>query len=177
MDIKIRKAIEDDIESIAKVHVESWKVTYKGIIPDGILNNITHESREKQWRKIFKQGASDQYRYVAETLEGKIIGFIDGGPERSGKYNCDGELYAIYLLQEYQGYKVGQRLFQSLVSKFIKNDVRSILVWVISNNPSKGFYENFSPERVDTKFLERLNVQETAYCWRDMDNLYRLISN
>ncbi|MFJ8531289.1 GNAT family N-acetyltransferase [Bacillus sp. NPDC094106] len=173
MEIKIRKAVKEDIPGIAKVHTDSWKTTYKGILPDEILDNITHESREKQWKTIFEQVTPYQYRYVAETLDGSIIGFLDGGTERTGKYDCDGELYAIYLLKEYQGYKVGKRLFQTLVSEFIKNDVKSVLVWVLSNNPSKLFYEKFRPELVDTKFLERLDAEETAYCWRNIESLYR----
>ncbi|PFR26295.1 GNAT family N-acetyltransferase [Bacillus cereus] len=177
MDIKIRRATENDIKGITKVHVDSWKTTYKGILSDEMIEATTYESREKQWENIFKQVVGSEYRYVAETLDGEIIGFIDGGQERTGKYNCDGELYAIYLLEEYQGYKVGKQLFQTLVSEFIKNDIRSILVWVISNNPSRLFYEKFNPELVDTKFLERLEVEETAYCWRDVEHLYRLISN
>lgn len=175
VDIKIRKAIEKDIKGITKVHVDSWKTTYKGILSDEIIEVTTYESREKQWKSIFTQAVGNQYRYVAETLDGEIIGFIDGGLERTGKYDYDGELYAIYLLEEYHGYKVGQRLFQSLVSEFMQNDICSVLVWVISNNPSIGFYEKLSPEQVNTKFLERLNVQETAYGWRDMDNLYKLL--
>ena len=177
MDITIRRATENDIKGITKVHVDSWKTTYKGILSDEMIEATTYESREKQWKNIFKQAIGNQYRYVAETLDGEMIGFIDGGLERTGKYDCDGELYAIYLLKEYQGYKVGKQLFQTLVSEFIKNDIRSVLVWVISNNPSRLFYEKFNPELVDTKFLERLEVEETAYCWKNVENLYRLISN
>ncbi|MEH7049972.1 GNAT family N-acetyltransferase [Bacillus pseudomycoides] len=176
MDITIRKATEKDIKGIAKVHVDSWKITYKGIIYDEIIDNATYESREKQWENIFKQAVGNEYRYVAETFDQKIIGFIDGGHERTGKYNCDGELYAIYLLKEYQGNKLGKRLFQELVSEFIKNDMSSVLVWVVSSNPSKLFYEKFRPELIDTKFLERLDVEETAYCWRNIKNLYKSLT-
>ncbi|WP_439741990.1 GNAT family N-acetyltransferase [Bacillus pseudomycoides] len=176
MDITIRKATEKDIKGIAKVHVDSWKITYKGIISDEIIDNATYESREKQWENIFKQAVGNEYRYVAETFDQKIIGFIDGGHERTGKYNCDGELYAIYLLKEYQGNKLGKRLFQELVSEFIKNDMCSVLVWVVSSNPSKLFYEKFRPELIDTKFLERLDVEETAYCWRNIKSLYKSLT-
>ena len=61
------------------------------------MENITYEKREKQWENIFQQEDNHQFRFVAETLDGTIIGFIDGGVERTGTYNCDGELYAIYL--------------------------------------------------------------------------------
>ncbi len=42
-------------------------------------------------------------------------------------------------LQEYQGMKIGQKLFQALLSECIKNDMQSLLVWVVTNNPSKTF--------------------------------------
>lgn len=35
-----------------KVHVDSWKTTYKGILPDKIIDNITYESRENNG-KVF----------------------------------------------------------------------------------------------------------------------------
>ncbi|OTW65014.1 GNAT family N-acetyltransferase [Bacillus sp. AFS094611] len=171
MEIHIRRAAKDDIPGIAKVHVDSWKTTYKGIFAEGILGKITYEQREKQWETIFQQEHKYQYRFVAETLDGTIIGFIDGGVERSGAYNCDGELYAIYLLQEYQGMKIGQKLFQALLSECINDNMQSLLVWVVTNNPSKKFYKKFNPEKIDTKFLERVQVEETAYCWRDINNI------
>ena len=171
MEIHIRRAIKDDIPGIAKVHADSWKKTYKGIFPYEFLENITYEKREKQWENIFQQDDNHQIRFVAETLDGTIIGFIDGGVERTGTYNCDGELYAIYLLQEYQGMKIGQKLFQALLSECINNEMQSLLVWVVTNNPSKNFYEKFNPAKIDTKFLERLQVEETAYCWRDINNI------
>lgn len=152
MEIHIRRAIKDDIPGIAKVHADSWKTTYKGLFPDEFLENITYEKREKQWENIFQQEDNHQFRFVAETLDGTIIGFIDGGVERTGTYNCDGELYAIYLLQEYQGMKIGQKLFQALLSECINNEMQSLLVWVVTNNPSKNFYENLIQRKLIQNF-------------------------
>ena len=50
--------------------------------------------------------------------------------------------------------KIGQKLFQALLSECTNNNMRSLLVWVVTNNPSKTFYEKFNPEKIDTKFLE-----------------------
>ncbi len=171
VEIHIRRATKSDIAAIAKVHVESWKTTYTGIFENEILENVTFEQRKKQWENIFQKEDNYQFKFVAETLNGKIIGFIDGGVERSGTYNCDGELYAIYLLQQYQGMKIGQKLFQVLLSECIKNGMQSLLVWVVTNNPAKKFYEKYNPEKIDTKFLERVQVEETAYCWRNINNI------
>ena len=55
VEIHIRRAMKDDISAIAKVHVDSWKTTYKGIFANEILENITYEQREKQWESIFQK--------------------------------------------------------------------------------------------------------------------------
>ena len=152
MDIYIRRAIKDDITSIANGHADSWKTTYKGIFPDEFLENITYEKREKQWEDIFQKEGNHQFRFVAENLNGEIVGFIDGGVERTGTYNCDGELYAIYLLQEYQGMKIGQKLFQALLLECINNEMQSLLVWVVTNILLKSFMKNLIQRKLIQNF-------------------------
>ena len=55
MEIHIRRAIKDDIRGIAKVHVDSWKTTYKGIFADEFLENITYEQRENNGKTFFNK--------------------------------------------------------------------------------------------------------------------------
>jgi hypothetical protein len=45
----IRPAHLDDAPGIARVHVDSWRTTYKGVIPDTILANLSYEARTQQW--------------------------------------------------------------------------------------------------------------------------------
>ena len=40
-DISIRAAVAEDAAPIARVHVESWRSTYAGILPDEILLNVS----------------------------------------------------------------------------------------------------------------------------------------
>lgn len=37
------------MQKVAKIHVNSWKSTYKEIIPSEYLNNLSHEKRTKPW--------------------------------------------------------------------------------------------------------------------------------
>lgn len=43
--MKIRRAKLDDAQGIAKVHVNSWRTTYKDIIPNDFLDNLSVEQR------------------------------------------------------------------------------------------------------------------------------------
>lgn len=45
----IRRAIISDAPGIAKVHVDSWRTTYKGIIPQSFLDGLSYEQRTKLW--------------------------------------------------------------------------------------------------------------------------------
>ncbi len=38
--------------------------------------------------------------------------------------------------------KIGQKLFQAFLSDCKNNDMQSLLVWVVTNNPSKSFMKN-----------------------------------
>ena len=41
----IRQAKRSDIENIASVQVRSWNTTYRGLLPDEIIDDRTVESR------------------------------------------------------------------------------------------------------------------------------------
>lgn len=43
--MKIRNATEQDAPGIARVHVDSWRATYKEILPSEFLASISYEKR------------------------------------------------------------------------------------------------------------------------------------
>ncbi|ENQ3078787.1 GNAT family N-acetyltransferase [Bacillus sp. WLY-B-L8] len=165
----IVKANVNDAQELARVHVDSWRETYDGIMPKEVLDKKSYEKREALWLKILKEQQS--HVYVAKTIDGKIIGFADGGKERTGSYEYDGELYAIYILQEYQRNQLGKKLIKAVAADLYENGCCSMLVWVVASNPSKYFYEALQGSCVDKKQIEELHVEEIAYGWKDIENL------
>ncbi|WP_154657953.1 hypothetical protein [Fictibacillus gelatini] len=49
--MNIRKARVEDARPIAKVHVESWRTTYKGMMEDDVLKQLSVDERNKSGRK------------------------------------------------------------------------------------------------------------------------------
>jgi len=43
----IRQTSLDDSAAIARVHVDSWRATYRGLLPDERLTKLTYEGRER----------------------------------------------------------------------------------------------------------------------------------
>lgn len=172
--VNIRKATIEDANGIASVHVTSWKETYKGIIKDEILSNLDIEKRTEDWKCRIQQNKPNHFIYVAENNLGEIIGFAVGGKNRSEQYDYEGELYAIYILSFYKNQGVGNRLIQIIAEKLFQSaGFKSMLVWVLKDNPSRGFYERYFPKLIDTIYLDRLEVDEVAYGWDDIEDILR----
>ena len=48
----VREANVPDATAIAKVHVESWRTTYTGVVPDEYLAQLSYEQHQQVWRDI-----------------------------------------------------------------------------------------------------------------------------
>ena len=165
----IRAAQPTDAAAIAKVHVESWRSTYKGIVPDAFLAALSYEQRTDMWRNILSQSPPTSFVYVAEDPSGQVIGFAAGGPERGGDPDHTGELYAIYLLEAYQRHGLGRHLTSTLVQRLVQAGMLSLLLWVLAANPCRGFYEVLGGRRLYDKqvIIGGAPLVEVAYGWRD----------
>ena len=51
MQFQIRPAQPADARDIAHVHVESWKTTSPGIVPETYIASINEEDSERNWRQ------------------------------------------------------------------------------------------------------------------------------
>jgi ribosomal protein S18 acetylase RimI-like enzyme len=139
--VDIREAGIHDVDGIAEVHLMSWRTTYQGIISNSYLSNLTLEGRKKNWLWTFNNLNQDEAVLVAETREGRIVGFSGSGKNRNSEYPHGGEVYAIYLLEEFQGQGIGRNLFQASVNSLIQKGYESMMLWVLESNPSLGFYQ------------------------------------
>ena len=171
----IRIATVHDAAAIAKVHVESWRTTYKGIVPDDFLAHLSYEQREQFWRQVLTEPGSRTIAYVAEDAQGTVMGFASGGPERSGDPVYTGELYAIYLLAQHQGQGIGRQLVMPLVHHLWQDGMRGLLLWVLAANPAWKFYERLGGHPVYEKTvpLGGVALMEVAYGWRDVQALVK----
>ena len=163
----------DDAAAIAHVHVESWRNTYRSLMPDAVLEGLSVERRAEFWRGVLER-AKKQFVFVAQD-EGRTVGFVNGGPEQEADPHYTAELYALYLLKEYQGCGYGKALFSATVKTLIERGHTAMLLWVLSTNPSRGFYEAVGGSYLKTKPLELggMTLIEVAYSWDDLPSLIK----
>lgn len=166
--MEIRPGTIDDIEGLAIVHVESWRTTYRGIVADSYLDGLTIEGRVNLWKQIIDPSNEGSYTFVIEDDQGKVAGFINGGGSREQDMGYDAEIYAFYLLQENQGKGYGRLLFNKMVETFKETGSKSMLLWVLEENPSVQFYKKMGGEIISRQelFIGDVPVMEISLGWK-----------
>ena len=167
----IRPAVVHDARAIAEVHVESWKITYRGIFPDDLLDGLSVEKRESFWRDLLAHEPPSAITMVGCDASGSVVGFVSAGKERTGQLGCDGEIYAIYLHREAQRKGLGALLVRQLVHELVARGFGSMSVWVLALNPSRRFYERLGGKVVGEQEIERggQTFLEVAYGWQSLN--------
>ncbi len=174
MGIRIREAVPADAGGITRVHIDTWRTSYAGIVPDEHLAGLSYSRREPVWVQILTRDAPAECNFVAETEGGEVVGFAGGGPEREGDEVYRGELYAIYLLQEHQGRGIGRRLACAVAQGLLSSGFDSMLLWVLEDNRrARRFYESLGGAVVGRKSIEigGAALVEVSYGWRDITGL------
>ena len=171
----IREATRDDISGIARVHVNTWRAAYRGIVPDSFFDSLTYEGRAANWQNEFPLPELGGFVYVAE-VSGEVAGFVLAGPPDPPRPDFDGEIGALHVTPERQGKGLGHALVGAVARRLRERGARSMLLWVFRDNTSaRGFYESLGGELLDerTLVIAGATIDEVAYGWRDVTTLLR----
>jgi GNAT superfamily N-acetyltransferase len=139
--ITVKPATLNDLEAVARIHVDTWRSTYTGVIDQAYLDLLSYEAKAAQWKQGIESGNPGIFRYAAES-GGAVSGIAIFGKTRDQLSDADCELYALYVADEAQGTGAGYALFAEAASILSRNGYHKMLIKVLKENP-KGirFYE------------------------------------
>lgn len=169
--LNIRNATLTDAKGIAKVHVDSWKTTYKNIIPNDFLQKLSYEQRTNSWIKNISE--ENNYVFVAENDQKEIVGFADCGKRESNHIEHSGDLTSIYILKEYQGQGIGKQLMHQLFIQFEKLGYNRVFVEVLEDNNTRYFYEYYGAKYLKSEKIKiaGANLNLLIYEWDDVPSV------
>ncbi|MFQ6017184.1 MAG: GNAT family N-acetyltransferase [Kiloniellaceae bacterium] len=166
--VTLRPARTRDAAAIARIQVETWRSAYPGVVPDAYLVGMTEAKHAAQWESCLARRGGVETVLVAEAAGRRLVGFGSCGRARGGPYA--GEVYTLYVAGDWQGRGIGRRLLGRLFSVLHEAGANGALVWVLSANPARFFYEAMGGRCVAERkesFAGTL-LEETAYGWPDL---------
>ena len=135
--IHVRDAHPADAAGMARVHVTSWRETYRGVMSDEVIDDPQFvERRERFWTAALTDPRyAGSHAAVAES-EGEVVGVAMAGRPEDPTMEFDSQLYLIYLLKSAQGSGAGQALLDAVL-----RPEDSVALWVADPNPrAQAFY-------------------------------------
>lgn len=139
--VRVRDAEAGDAEGIARVHVDSWRETYSGVMDEMFFTEEVFRRRTSFWERYLAR--DPRPGRLAVALDGETItGFANAGEsagpdaERGHPAVRPVTLFSIYLMKVVHGVGVGQRLLDAVIG-----DAPAQL-WVLKGNSrAAAFYE------------------------------------
>jgi ribosomal protein S18 acetylase RimI-like enzyme len=165
----VRAAVIEDAPAIARIHVASWRSTYRTLLPADFLASLDEAGYADRWTRFI--GEASNVVYVVED-EGLLVGFASGGRERAGETGYTGELYAIYILDEFHGRGHGRELVRAMVAGLRHMGLEDMIIWVLRDNQSaRRFYERLGGAYVRSQpiTIGSVTLEEVSYGWPRLD--------
>ncbi|MGH2451769.1 MAG: GNAT family N-acetyltransferase [Candidatus Limnocylindria bacterium] len=142
---RIRPAEQRDAAALARLHVRTWQVAYRGQLPDSFLDALDAEvdQRTSRWERSIADATSRRWVQLVAEAGDRVVGFVTFGP--SGDEPIDpriGEIYAIYVDPSYWDRGYGRALFTTAVDGLIDAGFGEATLWVLGTNArARRFYE------------------------------------
>lgn len=167
----MRRATVADAAAVARIHVETWRTTYAGILPDAYLVGMQRSRHASYWHRMIASDRGARLTLVMEEPDAGIVGFASGGPARRAGLPrggaTKGEIYTLYVGDNWQGRGYGRALFHGAAASLFEAGLGGIVVWVLDANPSRFFYEAMGGVRFATRreLFAGVELAEIAYAW------------
>jgi GNAT superfamily N-acetyltransferase len=130
----VRPAAPADAPEVARVHVRSWQVAYRGLLPDAYLDALRPEERAARY--TFGSADPRQPATIVAVEEGAgdgaIRGFATTGPSRDGA--PAGELLSLNVEPGFWSRGIGSSLLAAAEQRLRQDGHARAVLWVLDGN-------------------------------------------
>jgi len=136
-----------DAQEIARTMTGSWRVGYRGLLSDAILDLLDDTQVTTQWAEWLRDGYENaglraEIR-VATEAAGRVVDVSTFGADRDLRDDAHrGELWALYIAPSHWGRGYGSALLRNAEEALAAGGRRDLALWVLEGNDrARRFYE------------------------------------
>jgi len=167
-EISLIDASARDIETIARLHAQSWRNAYRGMLADDYLDRHVEADRLEFWSARFASVPPDRRLVLKAIADGTLMGFVcvllDAEPQWGAR------LDNLHVSPESKGTGIGYTLFQA-AREWIADVAAgtAMHLWCVErNHVARRFYDRQGGKIVQTAtrpVAQELAVPELRYWW------------
>jgi ribosomal protein S18 acetylase RimI-like enzyme len=160
----LRRATPADAAAVGHIHVESWKVAYRGIMPDDVIARTDLAYRTQFWAERI---ADPEWPVLLLEENGKSVAFCQMVPSKDPDDDPSqvGHITSIHVLPQLRGRGYGRLLVDHVLREFQRRGFTHVTLWVLEENrKARAFYERYG-FALDggTRKYPRTSVPEVRY--------------
>ena len=154
----IRRREQKDCYDIAHVVTVAWQETYRGIVNDEFLDNLSINEEERGEKSFNNFDENDNHKFVLE-VDGKVVGFINVGITDDIEYENQGEIFALYIIPEYQGKGYGSELIKYGIDELKRLGCSKMIIGCLKDNSYNQFYKHIGGRFIKTRIFKLPNQE------------------
>jgi len=136
----LREATGHDAAAIAKLHADSWRSAYRGMLCDEYLDNRVHIERAALWQQRFSERAEKPFFAILAEAENGLAGCACVFPDEHPTYGAFLDNLHVVPIRTGQG--IGRRLLSAIAERLLADErCGGLYLWVIEQNVrARQFY-------------------------------------
>lgn len=162
--MSIRRALADDAPAVGRIHVESWNVAYRGIMPDDVIARTDLAYRTRFWAERI---ADQEWPVFLIDEAGESVAFCQMIPSRDpdDDPNRVGHITSLHVLPDFRGRGYGRVLMDHVLAECGRRGFTDVTLWVLEENQNaRRFYEKYGfHQDGGTRRYPKTEVPEVRY--------------
>lgn len=172
--IELRDAQFSDYAAISKLHSESWRQNYRGILSDNFLDYKVEKEHSDIWNKRLQSPGKNQQVTIA-TFDENIVGFSCLLLDDDSFFGS--LLDNLHVLTNEQKTGIGKLLMQNCARTICeKCNTNKMYLWVYElNKNARRFYERLGGTKFETIEKQNIDGTKAQVCRYTWDNVALII--
>lgn len=162
--MRIRRAEIADAAVVGHIHVESWNVAYRGLMPDEFIAQTDLAYRTTFWEKRI---ADRDWPVFIIDEDDTSVAFCQmiPSPDPDDDPKRVGHITSLHVLPHLRGRGYGRTLLDLVRAELKRRGFAQLTLWVLAeNHPARGFYERYGFTLDDrTRTYPKTQVPEVRY--------------
>lgn len=173
--------------ALAKLHVDAWRATYRGIMPDKVIKALNYRRFEEKWEQLLSQDDPEVFTFMAVDPDYGLLGFLRAGPNEDPDAVSRKEIYALNVAPKFQRRGIGALLLREAFWRIVQDahwrveagiddpeDFQdNAFLWVMrANQKTRWFMKSMGGRQAGTgeDMIGSERLAKVAYCWTELDD-------